>query len=215
MGLPWLDQLIRDFFTLFTVIDPIGSVPVFLAVTRGLSGAERRLVAIRAILIASGVLVFFAWGGQVLLETLDIPLPAFRIAGGIILFLVALDMLFGESKPEAEVAQVAKLSAREAGRLAVFPLAIPSIAGPGAMMAAVLLTDSHRTSITEQLITTGVMLLVLAGTLLLLLGAGAVHRLIGDVGASIVSRVMGMIIAAIAVTGVLEGLRAYFPAMTG
>lgn len=207
------ENIARDFAMLVTVIDPVGSVPVFIAVTRGLSGRDQRRVAVRAVAIAAVVLIFFAWAGQVLLETLEVPLPAFRIAGGIILFLVALDMLFGESKPESEVRQVAGLSARDAGALALFPLAIPSIAGPGAMMAAVLLTDSHRASPAQQVMTTVVLLAILTGTLLLLLSATRIQRVIGDMGAGIVSRVMGMIIAAIAVTGILEGIRAYFPAL--
>ena len=132
------------------------------------------------------------------------PLAAFQVAGGIVLFLFALSMIFGESKPEEEV-RMAKSS-----DTAIFPLAVPSIAGPGAMLAAVLETENDRYNLIEQAETTAIMLLILLIVLGLMLAASWVHRLIGDSGASIVSRVMGLILASIAVTSVLEGIKQYF-----
>ena len=151
------------------------------------------------------ILVFFVVAGEVILTAIDIPLSAFQIAGGIVLFLIALSMIFGESKPEQEV----KL-AESGNDTAIYPRSVPSIASPGAMLAAVLLTENNRFNILEQLQTTAIMLLVLLVTLALMLAASRVHRLIGDSGASIISRVMGLILASVAVASVLAGIKEYF-----
>ena len=198
---------LEAFVLLAAVIDPIGTLPVFIAVTRGLSGAEQHKIAWRAVLIAAGILVGFIVVGQPALAAMQVPLSAFEISGGLVLFLFALTMVFGEGKPKREMA-----SDLQAHDLAVFPLAVPSIASPGAMMAVVLLTDNARYTLLEQTATTGVLLLVLAITLVLLLAAPRLHRLLGDSGASIVSRVMGLILASVATTHVLEGLQTYFSA---
>lgn len=199
------DSLIVQFVVLWAVIDPIGSVPVYLAKTIGLSIEDRRKIAAKAVLIATGILVFFLIAGQYLLEAMQIPLSAFQIAGGLVLFLFALTMIFGESKPEQEIRLSASLS-----ELAVYPLAVPSIASPGAMMAVVLLTDNHRVSFTEQFITTLIMLLVLLLTYLLFLAANNIQRWIGNTGAAVISRVMGLILAAVAVNNVLLGIKDFF-----
>lgn len=199
------DSLIVQFVVLWAVIDPIGSVPVYLAKTIGLSIEDRRKIAAKAVLIATGILVFFLIAGQYLLEAMQIPLSAFQIAGGLVLFLFALTMIFGESKPEQEIRLSASLS-----ELAVYPLAVPSIASPGAMMAVVLLTDNHRVSFTDQFITTLIMLLVLLLTYLLFLAANNIQRWIGNTGAAVISRVMGLILAAVAVNNVLLGIKDFF-----
>ena len=129
------------------------------------------------------ILVFFVVAGEVILTAIDIPLSAFQIAGGIVLFLFALSMIFGESKPEQEV----KL-ATSGSETAIFPLAVPSIASPGAMLAAVLLTENNRFNLWEQAQTTAMMLSVLIIVLVLMLAASWIYRLIGSSGASIVSR---------------------------
>lgn len=198
-------DFIATFIFFFAVIDPIGTVPVFLAVTSRHSEAEKRKIAIKATLVAAGILVFFVVAGEPILKAMSIQLTAFEIAGGIVLFLFAMSMIFGESKPEEEVKLV-----REAGETAIFPLAVPSIAGPGAMLAAVLQTENDRFGLVEQAQTTVVMLAVLAIAMVLMLLSNRVHRLIGDGGASIISRVMGMILAAVAVESVLGGVRGYF-----
>ncbi|VEI76969.1 membrane protein, MarC family [Mannheimia haemolytica] len=199
------DSLAVQFVVLWAVIDPIGSVPVYLAKTIGLPIEARRKIALNAVLIAAGILIFFLIGGQVLLESMQIPLPAFQAAGGLVLLLFALTMIFGESKPEQEMRISSNLS-----ELAVYPLAVPSIASPGAMMAIVLLTDNHRFHIGDQIITAGIMLLVLFITYLLLLAANRIQHLIGNAGAAIISRVMGLILAAIAVNNLLIGVRDFF-----
>jgi len=198
--------LFEEFVTIWVVVDPIGTLPVFLAVTGGMEPRLRKRIAIKAIVTAAAILMFFIVCGQLLIEALGISLLSFQISGGIILFLFALTMIFGSSKPQSELT----LGNAGDGDLAVFPLAVPSIAGPGAMLAVVLLTDNHRFSLIDQSLTSAVMLVVLALTLVLLLLANPIHRLIRESGASIVSRVMGMILAAVAADTVLEGLEMRF-----
>lgn len=198
-------EIINTSALLFAVIDPLGSVPVFLAVTAKHSPEDRTRIAVRAALIAGGVLLFFLVAGQLLLEAIQVPLDAFQISGGIILFLFALTMIFGESKPEQEMGMI-----RSHQETATFPLAMPSIASPGAIMAVILLTDNHRFSISHQLVTAGIVVGIVGLTLVLLLGSRWIHRMIGDGGTGIVSRVMGMLLASVAANNVLSGLRSYF-----
>lgn len=198
-------DFVATFIAFFAVIDPIGSVPVFIAVTKQHEPHEHVLIAVRAVLVAAIVLVFFVVAGQPILTAIDIPLAAFQIAGGIILFLFSISMIFGESKPEEEVKIVKK-----ATETAVFPLAIPSIASPGAMLACVMLTENSTFSVWEQFQTTLVMLCVLGVVLLLMLAAKPIIRLIGSSGASIISRIMGIVIASIAVSNILSGIEQYF-----
>ncbi|USH02284.1 MarC family protein [Grimontia kaedaensis] len=206
-----LSALITQFVVLWAVIDPIGSVPVYLSQTSHMTEKQRRIVAFKAILIATMILLFFLVAGQFLLEAMQIPLPAFQAAGGLVLLLFALTMIFGESKPDQETKMCSdSLSKSDLSATAVFPLAVPSIASPGAMMAIVMLTDNHRFAITEQAITACIMLVVLAVTLLLLLSANFIHRIIGHVGASIISRVMGLILAAVATSNLLQGILDFY-----
>ncbi len=197
-------NIIREFITLLVVIDPVGSVPVFLYAVMSVPKKLHKRFAVRAVLIAGVVLLAFLAGGQIVLETLGLRFGSFQIAGGIILFLFALTMIFGDSKAESEI--------EEAGRDhlagAVFPLAIPSIASPGAMLAIVVLTDNHRQPLFEQAVTAGILIVVLILTLILLLAATYVHRVIGNTGASIVSRVMGIVLATIAIDSILGGFDA-------
>ena len=200
-----MDDLIATFIFFFAVIDPIGTVPVFIAVTRRFQEKIKRQIAVKAVLMSTCILLFFVIAGEVVLTALDIPLSAFQIAGGIVLFLFALTMIFGESKPEEEVKMV-----KSGSETAIFPLAVPSIASPGAMLAAVLLTENNRYNLTEQALTTVVMILVLVVVLAFMLAASFIHRLIGNSGASIISRVMGLILASVAVSSVLAGIKQYF-----
>jgi len=140
---------------------------------------------------------------------MQIPLTAFQIAGGLVLLLFALTMIFGEGKPEQEI----KLSSN-LNELAVYPLAVPSIASPGAMMAIVLLTDNHRFSLFDQTMTTLIMLSVLLITYLLFLAANRIQRWIGNTGAAVISRVMGLILAAVAINNMLVGIRDFFTQMS-
>ncbi|ABR73968.1 MarC family protein [Actinobacillus succinogenes] len=199
------DSLLVQFVVLWAVIDPIGSIPVYLTKTARLSAEERHHVALKSVLIASGILLFFLLVVQVLFELMQIPLSAFQIAGGLVLFIFALTMIFGEGKPEHEIKMHTNLS-----ELAVYPLAVPSIASPGAMMAIVMLTDNHRFSFTDQLITALIMLSVLGITYVLFLIANRIQKLIGNTGAAVISRVMGLILAAVAVNNILVGIHDFY-----
>ena len=199
-----MQEIFEEFVILWVVIDPIGTIPVFVAVTAGLEASKRLKVALHAALVAAGVLMFFLVVGQFLIDALGISLPAFQIAGGIILFLFALTMIFGDSKPHSETSDLESDSRQ--GSPAVFPLAVPSLASPGAMLAVVLLTDNNRFSIPEQAVTAGVMLSVVAVAYLLMLSAGPILKVIGISGAAIVSRVMGMILGAVAVDHVITAV---------
>ncbi|CAM3852781.1 MarC family protein [Vibrio aquimaris] len=205
-----LSVLFTQFVVLWAVIDPVGSVPVYLSQTQHLSAKQRRLVALKAVGISAGVLLFFLLVGQLLLDAMQIPLPAFQAAGGLVLLLFALTMIFGESKPEQETKISEEASHSDLADLAVYPLAIPSIASPGAMMAIVMLTDNHRYSAADQLVTAAVMIGVLLITLILLLGATHIQKWIGNVGAAIISRVMGLILAAVALNNLLLGIKDFY-----
>ena len=200
-----MDEFIAVFVVFFSVIDPIGTVPVYIAVTSQVQKKERNLLAAKAVLFAGAILLFFILVGELILDVLEIPLPAFQIAGGIVLFLFALSMIFGDSKPEQEVKLV-----RTATETAVYPLAVPSIASPGAMLAAVLLTENAVYSVQEQVVTSLAMLSVLLITLIFMFSSNFIVRIIGNSGASVVSRLMGLILASVAVTNVLEGIKIYF-----
>lgn len=199
------DSLLVQFVVLWAVIDPIGSIPVYLTKTARLSIEDRRQVALKSVLIASGILLFFLVVVQALFELMQIPLTAFQIAGGLVLFIFALTMIFGEGKPEHEMKMHTNLS-----ELAVYPLAVPSIASPGAMMVIVMLTDNHRFSFIDQFITTLIMLLVLGITYVLFLMANRIQNLIGSTGAAVISRVMGLILAAVAVNNILVGINDFY-----
>lgn len=133
-----MNELLAIFIIFFAVIDPIGTVPVFIAVTQGDSEKFKRKVVYKAVTVSAAVLLFFVVAGEALLNAINIPLSAFQIAGGIVLMLFALSMIFGESKPEEEIKSV-----RDSTEAAIFPLAIPSIASPGAMLGAVLMTRNR------------------------------------------------------------------------
>lgn len=197
------ERMFTEFVKLWVVIDPIGTLPVFLAVTAGMGAATARAVAIRGTLIAFGVLVFFVLLGQVLLTAMEIALSSFQIAGNIVLFLFALTMIFGESKLEEDE----KLLRSSDLERAVYPLAIPSIASPGAMLTVMTVTDNSRISVTEQAETVFEIAVILGMTLALLFGASRIIALIGNAGASVISRVMGLILASVAVDGIVKAVR--------
>lgn len=198
-------DIAATFITFFAVVDPIGTVPVFLAVTRQFDEKSQRRIALMATLTAAAVLLFFVVAGELILNAMSIPLSAFQISGGIVLFLFALTMIFGESKPDEELRLL-----NNQRETAIFPLAVPSIASPGAMLAAVLLTEDSLYTLTEQALTFVVLISVLIVTYLLMLMSGKINKVIGLSGASVVSRIMGVILAAVAITNVLEGITSYF-----
>ena len=193
------------FVAFFSVIDPIGTVPVFIAVTKQYDAKAKRAVALTASFVAAGILLFFMLAGELILTALSIPLSAFQVAGGVVLFLFALSMIFGDSKPEEEMQLVA-----DGKDTAVFPLAVPSIASPGAMLAAVMLTENAKYGIWEQVQTALIMLVVVFLALVCMLGSTLMHRVMGKSGASVISRVMGLILASVAMNSTLVGLKIFF-----
>jgi len=197
-------EAITAFVALFVVIDPIGLTPMFIALTRGMAARARRIIALRACLVALLLLTVFGLAGEAVLEFLGISLPAFRIAGGILLFLTALDMLF-ERRRQRREGQAD--GSTEDDDPSVFPLAMPLIAGPGAIATMILLTGSAETG-GEILLIHGVMLAVLACVLALFLLAGGLEKLLGRVGINVVTRLLGMLLAALSVQFVIDGLRA-------
>ena len=203
-----MSSIVQHFVTLWVVIDPIGTIPVFIAVTASMSARARRATALQAALVSAGVLSFFLVFGQILIDGLGIGLLSFQVAGGIVLFLFALTMIFGDSKPEADMKEAeAERSPQAEDRMpGIFPLAVPSLASPGAMLAIVLLTDNNRFSIPEQAVTAGVMIVVIAIAYVLMLLAEPIIRVIGLAGSAIISRVMGMILASVAADAVLSAI---------
>jgi multiple antibiotic resistance protein len=194
------EERLSEFVTLFIVINPLGTLPVFLAMTGGLDTATQRRIAVTAVLVSFAVLLFFIAVGGFLLEKLGISLRAFQIAGGIVLFLVALDMVRGSGHgPDPDAAP------QHPTAIAIYPLAIPKIAGPAAMLTVVLLTDDHRFDLPQLAMTTGVLALVLAITFGILLAAAPISRLIGESGANVIGRVLGMLLIALAVQTILSG----------
>ena len=154
---------------------------------------------------SSSLLQFFIIAGELILDAIEVPLPAFQIAGGIVLFLFALTMIFGDSKPDEEIKSV-----KDPSEIAIYPMAMPSIASPGAMLAVVLLTKNSEYSIFEQVQSSVVMVSVLAVVLILLLLSTKVQKLIGSAGASIISRVMGLILTAVAADNIIDGIKESF-----
>jgi len=202
-------QAAGDFLMLLVTIDPIGTVALFVPLTAVLSVRERRAIARKAVLVAGGVLLAFLVAGEIVLAHLGIRLLAFQLAGGVILFLFGLQMVFGKGV-------LSEHAVAEPGRdLAVFPLALPGIASPGAITAVVLLTDNHRHSISEQVVTALVLLLVLALTLALLYAANMIHGVLGDTGANVLIRVLGLVLAALATEQIVAGIEALLGTTTG
>ena len=197
---PLLIKIGRDFAAIWTTIDPIGNVALFAGLTASLTRAERRRTALRAIIYATVILVVAVVAGQIILDAIGIHLHSLRVAGGIILFLFGVQMLFGKMDSKTE------RSPEEGRDLAVFPLAVPSIAGPGAMMAVILLTDNDVYTVPQQVETGVVLVVVLFITYLFLLFSDAILKVIGRQGASVLVRVMGLILCSLAVEIVLTAL---------
>lgn len=194
---------ITSFVTLFVIIDPIGLTPLFVALTQGMSAQMRRKIALRATLIAAGILAAFALFGEALLGFIGISMAAFKIAGGILLLLTALDMLFQRrAKRREDTAE----EDEETDDPSVFPLAIPLIAGPGSIATVILLAGATP-DFTGLGISLAVMALVLVVTFVFFQAATPLERLLGKTGINVVSRLLGMLLAALSVQFMLDGLK--------
>jgi multiple antibiotic resistance protein len=207
-------------FALFTtalvsflvIIDPPGCAPIFASLTAGTSADHRRKMAVRSSLIALGILLFFALLGRPLLRTLGITLASFRLAGGIMLFIIALEMVF-EKRTAKREERAHAVEAEGAEDISVFPMAIPMIAGPGSIATAMLLV-SRAEGVGETIAVLGAMALVIALTLLSMLAAGPLMRLIGAKLEAMITRILGVILAALAAQFVIDGLKQSFPGLS-
>lgn len=193
-----IDKLLHDFLIIWATIDPIGTMALFAGLTAKLTDKERRRTAYKTIIYSALILIGAIAVGQLLLGAMGINLLSFQVAGGVILFLFGLQMIFSEKSSDKTGEPLHDIS--------VFPLAIPATASPGAILAVILITDNNIYSIQEQLITTGTMLAVIVITLVLLLFSGKIIRIIGNGGASLLTRIMGMILAALSVEFIMEAI---------
>lgn len=197
-------EIITIFLSLFVVIDPIALLPIFIALTRGQGARRRRIIGLRATGVAFALLTVFGLVGDDLLGFLGISLSAFRIAGGILLFLTALDMLF-ERRSQRRQGQADETPDHDDP--SVFPLAVPLIAGPGAIATMILLAGTEGASSVEIFTVHAVMFAVVLCVLVMFLLAGPIEKLLGPVGINVVTRILGMLLAALSVQFVIDGMR--------
>ncbi len=194
--------LITSFVTLFVIVDPIGLTPVFLALTQGMSPTTRRSVGLRACFTAAGLLALFAAFGEAVLGFVGISMAAFRVAGGALLFLTALDMLF-ERRTKRRQDQGGEDDIEDPS---IFPLAMPLIAGPGSI-ATVILLVGQKPGVEGFAMVVTVMMAVLSVMVVMFLTSGLFERLLGKTGINVVSRLLGMLLAALSVQFILDGLK--------
>ena len=198
--------VLTSFVTLFIIIDPIGLTPVFIAITQGMDDSLRRKVALRSVLVSAFVISLFIVGGETVLGFIGISMPAFRIAGGILLFLTALDMLFQRRSKRRENQTEQEL----VDDPSVFPLAIPLIIGPGAI-ATVILIAGAKPGLVGIASTGFITALVLLTVFVFFSAASRIEKLLGKTGIDVLTRLLGMLLAALSVQFVIEGLFAFFP----
>jgi multiple antibiotic resistance protein len=204
-----IELFVSAFITLFVVIDPPGCAPIYAGLTKGASAAQSRSMAIRACLIAAVILVIFALFGEDLLGALHIELDSFRIAGGIMLFWIALEMVF-EKRTQRREERAEKVAATpEIEDVSVFPMAMPMLAGPGAI-AAVMLLMNEAQGTDQTLVVLGALAAVLVLTALALVAAAPLIRLLGARVEAVITRLLGVLLAALAAQYVIDGLRGSF-----
>lgn len=200
-------ETLSQFITLFVVLDPAATIPMYLLSVQGLSRSQGRAVAVYSAAIAFVVLLFFIVCFELLLDAMKIPLSSFQLAGSLVLLIYGLHLVFDQIKPD----ETADTNTKE-GLLAraVYPLTIPGLAGPGTMMTVTLLTENHRYSLMEQAQTVGVVAFSLALIVLIFLAAGPIQQVLGRGGLNIISRVMGLILSSIALTNGLAAIKVIF-----
>lgn len=209
--MPSYESLFNAFVTLLVTIDPPGLAPLFLALTRGMNREERRQVGLRASIIGLGVLALFALAGAAILGVFGITLPAFRVAGGFLLFFIAFEMVFERRNDRKEKSADAAITKDHIHDIAAFPLAIPLIAGPGAISATVLLSGGFQ-GVGAKATLVGIIVVCLGLTFVVFLLAERVDRFLGHTGRSILTRLLGVILAALAVQFVADGIKALIAA---
>ena len=200
------EALISVFVTLFVVIDPIGVAPLFMSLTPTETAVERRKLALKGIGIGTAILFVFGLYGEILLETLGIGMPAFRIAGGILLVLLSIDMLMARDSGLRNTTDDEAAEGIKRADISVFPLAIPLVAGPGAMTSIVLLMGKTEGDRAMQGAIIGTMAIVLLLSLLCLLAASTLMKVLGVTGVNVITRVFGIITAALGVQFVIDGV---------
>ena len=201
-----IELYVSSLITFFVVIDPPGCAPIYAGLSKGASPAHRRAMAIRAVLVASAILFVFALFGEDLLRALGISLASFRIAGGIMLFLIALEMVFEKrtQRREDRAAKVAETP--EVEDVSIFPMAMPMIAGPGSI-ASVMLLMSRNDGLEASIVILGALATILVLTLLALLAAGPIMRVLGVKIEAVITRLLGVLLAALAVQFVIDGVK--------
>ncbi|MVA97933.1 NAAT family transporter [Nitratireductor sp. CAU 1489] len=209
--MPSLDQIFNAFVTLLVTIDPPGLAPLFLALTRGMNRSERQQVGLRASIIGFLLLALFALAGAAILSVFGITLPAFRVAGGLLLFFIAFEMVFERRQERKEKSADVAITRDMIHNIAAFPLAIPLIAGPGAISATVLLSGSFSGPVGQAMLV-AVILAAIVATYLVFLLAERVDGFLGQTGRSILTRLLGVILAALAVQFVADGVKALMAA---
>ena len=205
------DILIQAVVTLIVTIDPVGLAPLFLAVTTGMNRAERRQVALRASIIAFGIFILFALAGTVVLSLFGITLPAFRVAGGLLLFWIAFEMVFERRQERHENTAKRAITQDEIHGVSVFPLAIPLMAGPGAISATILLSGEFSSAL-DRAALIGIILAIVVLTYGVYLLAERVEGLLGATGRTVLTRLLGVILSALAVQFVADGVKALIAA---
>jgi multiple antibiotic resistance protein len=204
-----IELFVSAFVTFFVIIDPPGCAPIFASLTQGTPAAHRRGMAIRSVLIAAGILLFFGLFGEDLLKALGISLAAFRIAGGIMLFLIALEMVFEKRTQRRENRAQEVNATPEHDDISVFPMAIPMIAGPGSI-ASIMLLMARSNGLEQSLVVLGALAAILVLTMLALLTAGPLMRLLGYRVEAMITRILGVILAALAAQFVIDGISVSF-----
>ena len=204
-----IELYVSALITFFVVIDPPGCAPIYAGLTAGVAPAHTRAMAIRAVVVATLILLVFALFGEPLLAALGIGLDAFRIAGGIMLFLIALDMVFERRTQRREDRAEKIKQTPDVEDVSIFPMAMPMIAGPGSI-ASVMLLMSRSNGIEQSATVLAAMLTILALTLLALLAAGPIMRVLGAKIEAVITRLLGVLLAALAAQFVIDGLKASF-----
>lgn len=203
------ELFISAFVSLLVIIDPPGCAPIYASLTTGASAAQRRNMAIRSVIVAGAILLVFALFGKQLLGVLGISLEAFRIAGGLMLFLIALDMVFEKRTQRREERAREIRETPEIEDVSIFPMAMPMLAGPGSI-ASVMLLVSRSNNTQELLAVLGALAAVLLITLVALLAAGPLMRLVGEKIEAVITRLLGVLLAALAAQFVVDGIKQSF-----
>ncbi len=207
-----LAYAVDTFVTFLVIVDPVGLAPIFIGLAGTTPRREQRRIALRGVTIATIILLGFAFLGRPILDGLGVSLAALRIAGGLLLFLLAVDMLFARRTGLSSTTKSESEEAAHRDDISVFPLAIPHIAGPGAITAILLMVSEAQDSPAELAIGLAVFLLVMGMTAVALLLAGQLTKVLGEIGANVISRVLGVLLAALAVQFVITGILAVFSA---